>query len=158
MKKIIAMTLALVLLLSAACVALADTKTSATEFDPKLAGAMNYDADKWMSTDLNRSMLTILLFLQLTVDKTFTTDDFSIHDSMVAEKDGILTVALLGQSRTLIIVFAPIAKYASWMTFSTGSKSAVEKTLKDTNTTVYTNTDTGLKSALEILQSVMNSK
>ena len=44
------------------------------------------------------------------------------------------------------------------MTFSTGSKSAVEKTPKDTNTTVYTNTDTGLKSALEILQSVMNSK
>ena len=157
MKKIISVLLALVLLLSAASAALAQDTSTAVSFDPKLAGGMNYDADKWMSNETYRAVLTLLLYLQLTVDGTFSTDDFNVSNSMVAEDGGILSVGLLGDSRSLIIVFNPKAKQASYIIFPTGSKSVIEATLKDTNNNnVYTNSDSALQSAIQILQTALS--
>ena len=160
MKKLMSAILALVLVFSVAGACFAETSTSsAVKFEPKLADAMKYDADKYMSTSLNRALVTVLLFLQLTGDKVYTTDDYSLIDSMVAEQKGIITVALLGEKNTLVMLYAPGTGVASHMTLSATSKTTIEAILKEGgNTEVYTNSIDDLKTVLEMLKEVLNNK
>lgn len=162
MKKLISVLLALMLVFSVTGSCFAETDTSsATRFDPKLADAMKYDSEKFMSTSFNRALVTVLLYLQLSIDKTINADDYTLVDSIVASnEDGIISVACMGDKDTLVILYAPQSGgIASYMTLSITSKSLVESILKEGgNTTVYTNDTSDLKSVLEMLKDIVNNK
>ena len=162
MKKIIALVLALVLVFSMAGSCLAESSTSsAVKFDPSFTDGMKYDADKWMSSSFNRAAVTVMLYCDLILAKLIDSDNYTLVDSMVAEKDGIISVAILGKtSGTLVILYAPLSGgIASYMTLSSNSKTVIEKILKEGgNSQVYTNSSSDLKTVLEVMKEALNKK
>lgn len=158
MKKLIAGILVLVLALSVAAGCLADSSdSSAIRFDPKLAAALEWDADKIMSSGQNRAMVTVLLWLQLSIDGTFSSDDYTLVDSMIGRKDDIITVGLLSETKknTLVIIYAPKSQYGSYLTIDLTDRSLVKTVLQNTNDKVYDNDLSDLKTALETLQTLL---
>lgn len=102
-------------------------------------------------------MVTVLLWLQLSIDGTFSSDDYTLVDSMIGRKDDIITVGLLSETKknTLVIIYAPKSQYGSYLTIDLTDRSLVKTVLQNTNDKVYDNDLSDLKTALETLQTLL---
>ena len=116
MKKLIALILVAMIALSSVSAALAES----TKFDTKLTTAMNYDCEKWYSSQTNRTFLSVLLALDLYLtdeelgDKAMTAARNGLSYTALDSEDTMLSAFYAYDRSVLIVLFDPSKELAAY--------------------------------------------
>ena len=154
MKKLISAILVLVLALSVTTAGLA---ADPIKFEPTMTKIFDYDQSTWMSTKLNRALITVTMYLDLNLAKEITTDDFSPFNSMVAKVGGHVVVVLVGNKGVLAASYNPTTKAADYQIFGSLGHDSAKKVLQDNSDTVYENADEDITTVTQIIKEALNS-
>ena len=154
MKKLISAILVLVLALSVTTASLADDPI---KFEPTMTKIFDYDVDTWLSTKLNRALITVTLYLDLNLAKEITTDDFGPFNSMVAKVGDHVVIVLVSDKGVLAASYSPTTKTADYQRFASLTHDSAKKVLQENSDAVYENADEDITTVTQIIKEALNS-
>lgn len=156
MKKLVAILLSVMLMMGLMAPAMAD---DVKEFDSSLVGIFEYSADEWYSSEFNRALLTISLFLDYSVQvdsEAASGVNFVTEKSYVGTKDGNMIVVINVNSQYLLMTFSPATPEKVFYAMTSEGSSAVEAALTSQGYTYEANSTSSIQSAIELFQEVFS--
>ncbi len=149
-------TAVLLLALCLLCAPRAIKADDNTSFSPEIAGSLDLNSSEWLSTGLNRALLTELMFLELGIKDYIDINDYSITESMVCKTDIAIVIAICGTYNTLIVFYTPEFDFAQYSFLSESNFTAVALNLAQNTDNIYINEDDDLETALGIIDAAFN--
>ncbi len=133
-NKLLVFLVAVVYSCAAFSGAFADNKTFSTD----LTDAVNRSIEEWMKDDTSRALITVLLTLDLMLyDSSFSIDDYSPGESVIARTNDTISVAVAGKKNGLLIFYTPALKYAQYTTLSSNTQLELYAVLQGNSDSTY---------------------
>ncbi|MBE5798562.1 MAG: hypothetical protein E7321_01245 [Clostridiales bacterium] len=152
MKRLVAISMTVILLLSVTSVLADDTKT----FEPTFTNQADYSARKWFGSKENRALLTIMLALDYISEKenVFDFAEAMAGTTYVAyhEESNALLVCYLIDEMNYSLVYVPSAETAIYIEPTEGSELATELAFEEVGCDYYRNSQSTILEVSKLIQ------
>lgn len=140
MKKLFAVLLVAVLMLSVSACAMAEGASDPVPFNPKLSTLMEYSTSEWMEDNGSRAFLTATICCDLVLSNVDDLFDFELTNDIYVGRSGLNIVICYYNDTTILSVFyTPMNDEASYILMDSVLPSTVaQKAVKDFCGTCYT--------------------